>query len=728
MTGRLRILLVDDLDDIRRTTALALDHAGFEVLEASDGASAVALLDAHVDVVLLDRGLPDADGIALIPELRAAAEPVHIVVLSASGSETDRVEGLLAGADDYVVKPASMPELIARLTSAGRRLARRGPEVLRFDELTIDLERRVVIRSGTPVDLTRQEFDLLSHLARNPERAVSREELLRAAWSSSAAWQSAATVTEHVRRVRNKVEADPRRPRWIESVRGIGYRFRPSNAIAAVATEPRTPIVLIDGGSVVHASNEALQLLAARRPSDVVGHQVAEFIATRSIAALGTRRATSDAGHWPRPEIVTLVRVDGQEIHVEVATTPVTWEGEEVRQVALWPIEGRTERLRELVTGVGVDVADAVILTNPDLRIESFNAAAERLYGWREDEILGQRMTDVIPWIGERSEMAAAADALAQDHRWHGHVRQRRRDGRTIDVIASATLLADDAGRTVGLISVNRPATLASDVVAEDGHDQQLAREILAGIPRGEFEVFYQPIVRLEDRTVIGVEALVRWRHPDRGLLAPVSFINAAERTGVIKELGKHVLERACEQVGRWRGEGHDLHLAVNLSARQLADPTLLDAVNRALTVNRLPVGALWLEVTESSLVEDLDVAAATLEGLRELGAAIAIDDFGTGWASLTYLHHFPIDSLKIDMIFVQALDGRASARAIVRSIVSLGQELDIAVVAEGVETEQQLLALQSLGCTVGQGFLFAKPMPASRVRLRGSLASSPHL
>jgi EAL domain-containing protein (putative c-di-GMP-specific phosphodiesterase class I) len=126
----------------------------------------------------------------------------------------------------------------------------------------------------------------------------------------------------------------------------------------------------------------------------------------------------------------------------------------------------------------------------------------------------------------------------------------------------------------------------------------------------------------------------------------------------------------------------------------------------------------LWLEVTESSLVEDLDVAATRLGELRDLGARISIDDFGTGWASLTYLHRFPIDALKVDSVFVKGLGGKASATAIVRSIVSLGQELDMAVVAEGIETEQQLRALRSLGCTIGQGFLFAKPGSAAAVRL----------
>jgi PAS domain S-box-containing protein len=718
MTGRTRVLLVEDVADIRRTTTLALDHAGFEVIDAPDGATAIARFDGSVDVVLLDRGLPDVDGITLIPRLRDRRGDVHIIIVSALGTEAERVEGLLAGADDYLVKPASMAELIARVTAASRRLERGRGDVLHFDELAIDLDRRVVLRSGEPIDLTRQEFELLGHLARNHERTVSREELLEAAWTSSSGWQSTATVTEHVRRVRKKVERDPTNPRWIESVRGVGYRFKSPTPEGAVTTAPRVPSVLIDGTRIVHASDHALELLGASSPLDIVGRNVASFVAPRSVGALSARQATADAGRWPRPEIITLVRLDGREVHVEVATTPVEWDGRPVRQATLWPLEGRTDRLRALVTGVGADVSDAVIITDVHLRIESFNTAAEELYGWREADVVGRRITDVVSWIGDTSDLLAAADALERNDRWHGPVQQRHADGRTIDVLATTTMLRDDAGRAVGVISVNRSAPKNGASAVDESDDAALAAAIVRGIDRDEFEVVFQPIVRLTDRTTTGVEALVRWNHPARGRLSPVAFIGAAERTGVIVELGAHVLHRACAQLARWREAGHDIHLAVNLSARQLADERISEDVARAMLGHRFGPDVLWLEVTESALVEDLDVAATRLDELRDLGARISIDDFGTGWASLTYLHRFPIDALKVDSVFVKGLGESPSATAIVRSIVSLGQELDMEVVAEGIETEQQLRALRSLGCTVGQGFLFAEPGSASSIRL----------
>jgi len=199
-----------------------------------------------------------------------------------------------------------------------------------------------------------------------------------------------------------------------------------------------------------------------------------------------------------------------------------------------------------------------------------------------------------------------------------------------------------------------------------------------------------------------GRDALVRWNHPERGLLLPGSFIDAAERSGVILELGRVVFDTACRQAAEWRRGGSDLGVAVNLSTKQFADVALFDNITEVLTASGLDPRALWLEVTETALVEDLDQAT--------------IDDFGTGWASLTYLKQFPVHVLKIDRSFVAGIDHNPQDAAIARSIISLGEELDMIVVAEGIETLAQQCALQTLGCSVGQGFLYGRPLPAAEV------------
>jgi EAL domain-containing protein (putative c-di-GMP-specific phosphodiesterase class I) len=240
--------------------------------------------------------------------------------------------------------------------------------------------------------------------------------------------------------------------------------------------------------------------------------------------------------------------------------------------------------------------------------------------------------------------------------------------------------------------------------------------EIRSGVERHEFTVHYQPVVRLADSRWSGAEALVRWQHPERGLLPPAAFIDAAERSGAIIDLGQLVLDDACRQWSTWQRAGTDLQIAVNLSGRQLADPNLADRVGGAMAAVSMPPGVLWLEVTETSLVEDLDQATNVLEHLVERGASITIDDFGTGWASLTYLREFPVHALKIDRVFVDGLGKSSPDAAIVSSIISLAGELELSVVAEGVETTEQRAHLRGLGCTLGQGYLFGPPQPPGQL------------
>jgi len=257
-------------------------------------------------------------------------------------------------------------------------------------------------------------------------------------------------------------------------------------------------------------------------------------------------------------------------------------------------------------------------------------------------------------------------------------------------------------------------------VVGGDVRDRQLEDAIRTGIARQEFVVHYQPVVRLETAAVTGFEALVRWQHPERGLLAPGAFMRVAERSGAIDELGAVVLETALRQAATWRAGGHDLSVSVNLSARQLTGTDLPHRIASVMEETATSSGALWLEVTETSLVEDLDHAIGVLRLLADLGARVAIDDFGTGWASLTYLREFPVHALKIDRVFVAGLGTGSRDDTIVGSMVSLGRELDVAVVAEGVEREDQRRRLRELGCVLGQGYLFGRPQPASMLALSG--------
>jgi EAL domain-containing protein (putative c-di-GMP-specific phosphodiesterase class I) len=241
-------------------------------------------------------------------------------------------------------------------------------------------------------------------------------------------------------------------------------------------------------------------------------------------------------------------------------------------------------------------------------------------------------------------------------------------------------------------------------------------------IEREQLVLHYQPIVALGNRAIIGVEALVRWRHPTRGLVAPEAFIPLAEETQIMGELGRWILAEACRDVAGWRAL-RPLRLSVNLSAVQLHSADQLAAdVAAALAESGLPPEALVLEITETALMRDVTETISCLRALKRLGVLLAVDDFGTGYSSLDYLRRFPIDMLKIDKAFVDDLG--AGDATLAQAIIDLGESFDLQVVAEGVEGEFQRQRLLELGCTYGQGHHFARALPARE--LRALLESAP--
>ncbi|MBP0005236.1 MAG: EAL domain-containing protein [Cyanobacteria bacterium SBC] len=232
-----------------------------------------------------------------------------------------------------------------------------------------------------------------------------------------------------------------------------------------------------------------------------------------------------------------------------------------------------------------------------------------------------------------------------------------------------------------------------------------------------EFRVYYQPLVRLSSGRIAGFEALVRWQHPNRGFVSPGQFIPVMEEMGSIVPLGAWVLERACAQTRLWQRQFPSRYrtmVSVNLSAKQLQSPDLFDRVAQILSRTRLNPRCLKLEITESVVMDDVESMLAVLQRLKALNVRLSIDDFGTGYSSLSYLNRFPIDTLKVDRSFVQQMEQTRENREIVRTIVSLAHTLGMDTIAEGIETPEQLAHLREIGCDYGQGYWFAKPLPAS--------------
>jgi len=247
----------------------------------------------------------------------------------------------------------------------------------------------------------------------------------------------------------------------------------------------------------------------------------------------------------------------------------------------------------------------------------------------------------------------------------------------------------------------------------------KMENDLRRALDREEFRVYYQPIVSLDNGQLSGFEALIRWQHPERGFVNPSDFIPLAEETGLIVPIGLWILKKACQQLCQWQWQSpanRNLFMSVNLSSKQVAQPDLVSQIRDILDETNVEAKYLKLEITESAVMDNAEMAARLLKRLKALGVQLSIDDFGTGYSSLGYLHRFPVNTLKIDRSFVGRIGEAAENIEIVRAIVSLADNMGMDVVAEGVETLSQLSQLRKLNCQYGQGYLFSRPVDAEAV------------
>ena len=301
----------------------------------------------------------------------------------------------------------------------------------------------------------------------------------------------------------------------------------------------------------------------------------------------------------------------------------------------------------------------------------------------------------------------------------HEQIRQRATNGITLfpEDGDSTEKLLQKAEQTMTLAksrSRNRYQFYIASVDSEMRRRRELEKDLRDALSRNQFHLVYQPQISYREHRVVGVEALIRWQHPEHGLVPPDLFIPLAEQNGTIIAIGEWVLDQACRQLREWHDQGFtELRMAVNLSTVQLHHTELPRVVNNLMQIYRLPPRSLELEVTETGLMEDISTAAQHLLSLRRSGALIAIDDFGTGYSSLSYLKSLPLDKIKIDKSFVQDLLDDDDDATIVRAIIQLGKSLGMQVIAEGVETAEQEAYIISEGCHEGQGYHYSKPLPA---------------
>lgn len=743
----IRVLVAEDSPTQAEALRTMLDDAGYDVEVASDGDKALSAYALHkFALVVSDVMMPGMNGFDLCRGIKDDfPDPPPVVLLTSLRDPMDLVRALECGADAFLRKPIDAEGLKSRLATllANRRL-RSGS----------------AFQVGIELDFREQRFLVTSERQQLLDLLVSTFEDL--------------VASNQELRIRERELAEIHRD-LAEQLHLTEYEY---DRLRTVLTSVPEPLILTDPRLLVLEINAAAAFLLGIDAADATGRPLSHVLRVERVDGEGVSDwpvALDDALSGGRAvELgssfdLHLVR-DVEErlpIHLQAApvldtrgtTTALVVMVHEIGGLALHHSLSRLPERRLFATRVAdalYQAADqglgvAVIA----LRLERLQTVQESLppdMAARLVDRLGARMRELArhPDIARAAEFASSgilggstfvllAGGLRDDTMLPRMAQIAvdisgqpiELDGMELVIPASVGVaFANERGHSEALINA---AGRAADVAAKRGGARyeiyadtldaraglqlQLEADLRRGMAAGELVLDYQPIVSVHTGRVTGFEALARWRHPERGIVPPNEFIPIAEESGLIRDLGSWALTAACRQLQEWNGVVlPETTVAVNVALGQLTDDRFIDFVHAALRESGLAPERLVLEITESAIVADDDAVAELLRITRDLGVSVAIDDFGTGYSSLRYLRRFPVEILKIDRSFVAGMDRESSDAAIVSGIVRLGHALGINVVAEGVETEEQLRHLRMIGCDMAQGFHLARPMPAGEV------------
>ncbi len=671
----LTIAVVDDDLPTRMVLRKVLAKQGYTVVDAANGQLAIDLVrSSRVDLVLMDVMMPEVDGYGACAQIRLMMgdDSLPIIMLTAA-DDMDSIEmAFNAGATDFITKPINWPLLTERVRYALRAGALN--REVRRSRLRESAVRRVA-------GLGYWEWDLdLGSLGWSEEL-----ELLTGVAAHRLA--SLASLTEHV-------HTDDRRRLLavLERARDTGAKVDVEFRLQTARQEYIIRLI----GERGTQGGEANQLYGVFQ--DVSGTRRAEAL----VDYLAMHDETTGLGN--RRLFVSQVRGKLDELRQQpgkvllVGTIDITRFGRyndtygETGANALLALIA--QRLSESVTGSGFEVARiggdefAIMLTEADdLAVEQrFKAITDKLgapFRLEQQEVFLSFSSGYTLFPGH----AADAEGLLK--------------------------LAQDAQRQARHLGLQcfRSST-DPDEAAHQRAQLELERGLHKALERGEFFLVYQPQMAFGSSAIDGAEALIRWRHPELGVVPPVQFVPLLEETGLIHEVGTWVLQEACRQAAAWAREGLSLRVGVNLSPRQFMANDLLEVVTQASVDAGVAPQLIELEITESLTMQDVQRSVELLESLRARGFKIALDDFGVGYSSMEYLLKFPVDVIKIDRAFVTHITRSRSDRAIVRAMAVLAQDLGMSVIAEGVETQRQCDFIEAVGVNEVQGYLIGRPMP----------------
>ncbi len=681
------ILVVDDDPTLRVLVRATLEKAGFEVEEAGDGEDALKKFIKHPPaVILMDVEMPKLDGYEACRRIRADAVGAHVPILMVTRLEDiDSVDrAYAAGATDFIAKPINWSLLGHRVRYVLRAS-------LTYKDLRTSEAKNNALLNAMPDTLfvIKRNGAIVNFLAGNESGTLP---------------EPRGDQTQISDYLPKDVAAD-----WSRLIR----------------------LVIADGKS------QQLEFSLSRDSLDYHYElQVVPYLNDLTLAIvreITDRRRAEEKVHR-LAYFDTLTGLPNRQLFQQHLSDALLKAAENDTKVATLYID--LDNFKRINDTLGHNFGDDV-LKSIAKRLDDCLRAEDRVsrpdtedQGPRLARLGGDEFVAIIQDLENVQDAVAVAERirseLAKPVKHLGHefvvtssigVSLFPDDGSDLDAMLKNADIAMYQAKSAGRNSVR----FYSGTMSQRSLERlELENDLRYALERDELEIYYQPQVDLATDTMVGVEALARWNHPKRGKIPPVEFIPLAEECGLIAPLGEWVLQHGCRQLKAWQDKyDTDLTIAINLSSQQFFHSDVADVVFKALFEASLKPSSLHLELTESILMNDLDQTGVTLTRLKDAGVSLAMDDFGTGYSSLSYLKSLPLDTLKIDRSFVKDIESAKDNAAICAAIISMAHTLELRVIAEGVETEQQLEYLRAHGCDQVQGFLISKPLPAKELEER---------
>lgn len=676
-----RLLVVDDNEMNRDMLARRLGRNGYRVDVAENARQLIQRVkQSNVDLILLDVEMPEISGLDVLQTLRESYSPAKlpVIMVTAKNQSEDIVKALNLGANDYLTKPVDLPVALARI---GTQLSlKQAQEALRESE-----ERYSLAARGANDGLW--DWNIQTGRVYYSPR-----------WKAMLGWEEN-EIGDSSEEWFDRVH-DTDRERVQEEI--TAHR---SGATSHFESEHRMlhkdgtfRWMFNRGLAVVDESGTTLRMAGSQ--TDITERKVSDPLTGLPNRLLFIDRLGRRIQHARRRKdalfAILFLDLDGFKMINDSL-------GHLVGDQLLVGVASRLEKcLRSSDTLARLGESFTVARLGGD----EFTVLLDDLKDPNDAKRAADRLMKALsaPFsLGGKEVFTSVSIGIALSNSAYEQPEDMLRDADT------AMYQAKSLGKA-------RFEVFDADMRARVMARLQLETDLRGALERQEFRNFYQPIVSLDSGQIVGFEALVRWQHPKRGLLGPEEFILVAEETGLIRELGWWNLREACRQISIWRAgpdSGHNLVISVNLSAKQFLQRNLVADIQKMLHELELSPNALKLEITESAVMADPSAAVEMLQQIKSIGIRLAVDDFGTGYSSLSYLHRFPLDTLKIDRSFIRDMQDEGEGLEIARTILPMANNLRLDVVAEGVETLEQVALLKQLRCKYAQGYYFSKPLSA---------------